>query len=175
MAKIPSDNWEWKEIRQGHVERLMVVGGWKSLWSQGECVCRGTIRPAVWVTGKSQSWKDLGQDVPGRGSKIRSEGVDVAIDLKRGQWLRDTVTPWGGQKDLQSEAGGRVCGLDVSPNAWKAIGDFKYRIVMLGYICFSKIILAAAWKIDFSRVRMKAGTRLGDLALTQAREDGCLS
>lgn len=146
-----------------------------TLESRRICLQRHYPTCAVWVTGKSQSWEDLGQDVPCRGSKIGSEGVDVAIDLKRGQWLRDTVTPWGEQEDLQSEAGGWACGLDVSPNAWKAVGDFKYRIVMLGYICFSKIILAAAWKIDFSSVRMKAGTHLGDLALTQARENGCLS
>lgn len=60
-------------------------------------------------------------------------------------------------------------------NAGRATRDFKYRIVMLGYICFSKIILSAVWKIHFCRVRMKAGIHLGDLALTQARENGCLS
>jgi len=68
-----------------------------------------------------------------------------------------------------------VSSLDGSLNTGKAIGDFKYGIVMLGYICFSKIILPAAWKIDFHSVRMKAGIHLGDLALTQARENGCLS
>lgn len=82
MNKILSDHCKLKKIRQGAIWE--VDGCWglgvTHFKVQGESVWGDNISAEIWMTRKSQTWKDLGQEIPSRGNRTPLEGGDMVTD-----------------------------------------------------------------------------------------------